>query len=112
MFSDVQALKYQDIVPVNQSASIGSNVTFICRISGHFKPWPTITWTKGNNSDILQPDNVRVQAITDIRKGQSKLDITWIRSEDYDSYRCIASNSAGLKTSTAAFLYPEIIGET
>ena len=97
---------------MNQSASIGSNVTFICRVSGHSRPWPIIAWTKGNNSDILQTDNLRVQTITDIQKGQSQLVITGIRSEDHGSYRCIARNSAGMRTSRAAFLYPKVIGET
>ena len=95
------------IVPEIQNASIGANVTFTCRASG--RPKPNITWITGNSSDISQTKPT-VQTITDIKKGQSQLVITRVTREDFDSYRCVATNSAGRKTSKAAFLYQEDTG--
>ena len=96
------------IVPEIQNASIGANVTFTCRVSGH--PKPNITWINGNSSDISHT-KATVQPITDIKKGQSQLVIKRVTREDFDSYRCVATNSAGRETSRAAFLYQEDTGE-
>ena len=95
------------IVPENQTASIGANVTFTCRVRGH--PKPKITWIKGNSSDISQTKPT-VQTITDIKNGQSQLVITRVTREDFDSYRCVATNSAGRSMSRSAFLQ-EATGE-
>lgn len=97
-----------NVVPVNQSARTGSNVTFICQVSGN--PKPTVIWAKGNNSHILQA-NPRVQTITNINKGKSQLVITGITADDYGNYHCIGKNSVGAKASKTAQLYPETIGE-
>ena len=97
------------IVPEIQNASIGTNVTFKCSVSGH--PKPKITWIKGNSSDISQTKPT-VQTITDIKEGHSQLVITRVTRENFDSYRCVALNSAGMTTSRAAFLYyQEATGE-
>ena len=103
--SDIQTPR---IFPEIQNASIGANVTFTCRVSG--LPKPKLTWINGNSSDISQTKPT-VQTITDIKKNQSQLVIKRVTREDFDSYRCVATNSAGRETSRAAFLYQEDTGE-
>ena len=96
-------------VPVNQTASIGSTVTFNCTVTGH--PKPTITWMKGNDSNSVQ-SSPRVKIITDNEEGLSQLVITGVTSEDYGKYQCVANSSAGVKESQVAFLYPRVVGKS
>ena len=85
------------MAPVNQSAYIGSNVTFNCTVSGD--PAPAINWTKDGN---LLPFNQNV--LTNLTTGESQLVITGVRNEDGGKYRCVASNRMGRKESKAAVL--------
>ena len=93
---------------MNQTASIGSTITFNCTVTGH--PKPTITWTKDNYSHSVQ-SSPRVKIITVDDKGFSQLVITGVNSEDYGKYQCVAKSSAGVKESRAAFLYPRVAGK-
>lgn len=104
LLQDIHTLQFVN-VPVNQTASIGSTITFNCTVSGH--PKPTITWTKDNDSHSIQ-SSPRAKIITVDDKGLSQLVITGVTSEDYGKYQCVANNSAGVKESQAAFLYPVV----
>ena len=105
--TDIQMPEFTD-VPVNQTAPIGATVTFNCSVSGH--PKPTITWMKENDSHSVQ-SSPRAEIITDVDKGLSQLVITGVTSEDYGKYQCVANNSAGVKESQVAFLYPGVEGK-
>ena len=83
--------------PVNQSAHIGSNVTFNCTVSGD--PAPAVNWTKDGN---LLPFNQNV--LTNLTTGESQLVIRGVRMDDTGKYRCVASNSMGTERSRAAAL--------
>ena len=84
--------------PLNQSAHIGSNVTFNCKVSGD--PAPAVNWTKDGN---LLPFNQKV--ITNLTTGESQLVITGVRNEDIGGkYRCVASNRMGTEKSRVAAL--------
>ena len=83
--------------PVNQSAHIGSNVTFNCTVSGD--PAPAVNWTKDGN---LLPFNQKV--MTNLTTGESQLVIRGVRMDDTGKYRCVASNSMGTEKSRAAAL--------
>ena len=92
---------------MNQTAAIGSMVTFNCTVTGH--PKPAITWTKDNDSHSVQ-SNPRAKVVTNDDKSHSQLVITGVTSEDYGKYQCVGNNSAGVKISSVAFLYPETLG--
>ena len=89
---------------MNQSAYIGSNVTFNCTVSGD--PAPAINWTKDGN---LLPFNQNV--LTNLTTGESQLVITGVRNEDGGKYRCVASNRVGRKESKAAVLSLMVVPE-
>ena len=82
---------------MNQSAHIGSNVTFNCTVSGD--PAPAVNWTKDGS---LLPFHQKV--MTNLTTGESQLVITGVRNEDGGKYRCVASNRVGRKESKAAVL--------
>ena len=89
--------------PGNQSAQIGSNVTFNCTVSGD--PAPAVNWTKDGN---LLPFNQKV--MTNLTTGESQLVITGVRNEDIGGkYRCVASNRVGSKESKAAVLSSRVV---
>ncbi|CAH3144613.1 unnamed protein product, partial [Pocillopora meandrina] len=88
--------------PKNQSALIGSNVTFNCTAMG--LPTPAISWMKNNNSYAVT-SNMRARVVSDNKNNHSQLIITEVKIEDGGKYQCVASNSAGERTSSAAFLY-------
>ena len=104
---DIQKPKIVE-VPLNQTAAIGSNVTFSCTATGF--PKPIITWTKENDSYSLQ-SNPRAKVTADEGKSVSHLLITGVKSDDYGKYQCVANNTAGVKTSRATFLYPGTEGK-
>ena len=95
--------------PKNQSAFIGSNVTFNCTAMG--LPTPAISWMKNNNSYAVT-SNVRARVVSDNKNNHSQLIITEVKIEDNGKYQCVASNSAGERTSSAAFLYIKELGKT
>lgn len=88
--------------PKNQSAFIGSNVTFNCTAMG--RPTLAISWMKNNDSYAVT-SNVRARVIPEDKNNHSQLIITEVKMEDNGKYQCVASNSAGERTSSAAFLY-------
>ena len=94
---------------MNQTAAIGSMVTFNCTVTGH--PKPAITWTKDNDSHSVQ-SNPRAKVVTNDDKSHSQLVITGVTSEDYGKYQCVGNNSAGVKISIVAFLFPGAVGKT
>ena len=83
--------------PVNQSAHIGSNVTFNCTVRGD--PALAINWTKDGN---LLPFNQKVP--TNLRTVESQLVIRGVKTDDTGKYQCVASNSMGTEKSRAAAL--------
>ena len=95
---DTERLEFVN-VPVNQSATLGSNVTFNCTASGY--PKPTILWEKVNDSGSVQ-----YNLTTEILPGNgnstfSQLLITEVKSRDYGIYICVARNSVEEKISIA-----------
>ena len=88
--------------PKNQSAFIGSNVTFNCTAMG--LPTPAISWMKNNDSYAVT-SNVRASVVPEKKNNHSQLIITEVKIEDNGKYQCIARNSDGERTSSAAFLY-------
>ena len=95
--------------PKNQSVFIGSNVTFNCTAMG--LPTPAISWMKNNDSYAVT-SNVRARVVSDNKNNHSQLIITEVKIEDNGKYQCVASNSAGERTSSAAFLYIKELGKT
>ena len=95
--------------PKNQSAFTGSNVTFNCTVIG--LPTPAISWMKNNDSYAVT-SNVRARVVSDNKNNHSQLIITEVKIEDNGKYQCVASNSAGERTSSAAFLYIKELGKT
>ncbi|XP_020628948.1 peroxidasin homolog isoform X2 [Orbicella faveolata] len=90
-------------VPVNQTAVLGSNVTFNCTATGY--PKPTITWVKENDSSSVQYNSTPEILTGDGNSIFSQLVITEVKSNDYGIYHCVAKNSAGVKTSSATLGY-------
>ena len=95
---DTERLEFVN-VPVNQTASLGSSVTFNCTVRGY--PKPTISWEKVNDSGSVQ-----YNLTTEILPGNgnstfSHLVITEVKSKDYGIYRCVAKNSVEEKISIA-----------
>lgn len=88
--------------PKNQSAFIGSNVTFNCTATG--LPTPAISWMKNNDSYAVT-SNVRARVVPENKNNHSQLIITEVKIKDNGKYQCIARNSDGERTSSAAFLY-------
>ena len=95
--------------PKNQSAFIGSNVTFNCTATG--LPTPAISWMKNNDSYAVT-SNVRARVVPENKNNHSQLIITEVKIEDNGKYQCIARNSAGERKSSAAFLYIKEFGKT
>lgn len=90
-------------IPVNQTAFLGSNVTFSCTATGF--PKPTITWAKDNDSGSVEY-NPRLKILTgDGNNSFSQLAIKEVKSEDYGTYHCVANSSAGVKISSATLEY-------
>ena len=95
---DTKRLEFVN-VPVNQTASLGSNVTFNCTATGY--PKPTITWEKVNDSGSLQYNLTAEILTSDGNSIFSQLVITEVKSKDYGIYYCVAKNSVGEKISIA-----------
>lgn len=93
---------------MNQTADLGSNVTFSCAVTGH--PKPEITWAKDNDLYSLE-FNPRAKVTANGGRSLSQLVMTGIKSEDYGKYHCVANNSAGVKASRGAFLFPRTAGK-
>ena len=83
--ADIQTPEFAN-VPVNQTGSIGSTITFNCTVTGH--PKPTITWTKDNDSHSMQSSpKAKIKIVDD--KGLSQLVITGVTREDYGKYQSL-----------------------
>lgn len=93
---------------MNQTAVLGSNVTFSCTATGH--PNPAITWEKDNDVYSLE-SNPRAKVVTDGKRSLNILVLTGIKSEDYGKYHCVANNSAGAIASREASLFPGTLGK-
>ena len=90
-------------IPVSQTAFLGSNVTFNCSATGY--PKPTITWAKENDSGLVLY-NPTAEILTGGGNSIfSQLVITEIKSKDYGTYHCVASNTAGVNYSSATLGY-------
>ena len=87
-------------VPVSQTAILGSNVTFNCTATGY--PKPTITWAKENDSGPVLYNPTAEILTGDGNSIFSQLVITEVKSRDYGTYHCVARNSAGVNSSSAA----------
>ncbi|XP_073259129.1 hemicentin-1-like [Porites lutea] len=83
--------------PQNQTVLEGLNVAFSCNASGN--PTPKFSWTK-NGSPINTTDNARIS----LSAGNKQLNITNVNRVDSGEYRCVANNSVGAVSSSAAFL--------
>ena len=90
------------IVPVNQTAFLGSNVTFNCSATGY--PKPTITWEKVNDSGSVLYNPTAKILTSDGNSIVSQLVITEVKSKDYGIYRCVAKNGVGHNISVIAVL--------
>ncbi|XP_068762211.1 fibroblast growth factor receptor 4-like isoform X1 [Montipora capricornis] len=100
----VSGLQTPEITPVNQSARIGSNVTFLCTVGGH--PRPVMSWFRtANNSDTFNESNSRIRIKTNVKRGQSHLIIAEITKHDYGIYFCSAKNILGEQVSNPAVLW-------
>ena len=95
---DTERLEFVN-VPVNQTASLGSNVTFNCTASGY--PKPTISWGKFNDSGSVQYNLTTEILPVNGNSTFSQLVITEVKSKDYGIYRCVAKNSVEEKISIA-----------
>ena len=93
---------------MNQTAVLGSNVTFSCTATGH--PKPAVTWEKDNDLYSLEL-NPRAKVMTDGNRSLSILVLIGIKSEDYGKYHCVANNSAGAMASRGASLFPGKVGK-
>ena len=72
-------------------------MTLSCAIDGN--PKPSISWTK-NGSPVSTGGDSRISFATD----NEQLIITNVNRSDHGEYRCVASNSLGNATSSAATL--------
>ena len=97
-FVDTKRLEFVN-VPANQTAFLGSNVTFNCTATGY--PKPTITWEKVNDSGFVQYNPTAEILTSDGNSTSSQLVITEVKSKDYGIYHCVAKNSVGDKISIA-----------
>jgi len=99
---DIKSPEFVNVL-VNQTALLGSNVTFNCTATGY--PKPTITLSKGNDLVSL-PYNPTPEILTgDGNNSFGLLVITEVKSKDYGIYYCVANNSAGVKISIVALGY-------
>ena len=97
-FVDTKRLEFVN-VPINQTAFLGSNVTFNCTATGY--PKPTITWEKVNDSGSVQFNPTAEILTSDGNSIFSQLVITEVKRKDYGIYHCVAKNSVGDKISIA-----------
>ncbi|XP_022799390.1 muscle, skeletal receptor tyrosine protein kinase-like, partial [Stylophora pistillata] len=79
--------------PNNVTKREGENVTLYCNATGN--PLPTLSWTK-DGSNIS--NNPRIS----FSEGKNQLTITNAKRVDSGAYRCVANNSLGNDTSSAA----------
>ena len=65
-----------------------------------------------NNDSCVVTSDVRARVVSDNKNNHSQLIINKVRIEDNGKYQCVASNSAGERKSSAAFLYIKELGKT
>ena len=83
--------------PQNTTQQEGKNVTLSCAVDGN--PKPSISWTK-DVSPVSAVGNPRISFGTD----NNQLIITNVNRSDHGEYQCVASNTLGNTTSSAATL--------
>ena len=83
--------------PQNTTEQEGNNVTLSCTVDGN--PKPSISWIK-DVSPVSTSGNPRISFGTD----NKQLIITNVNRSDHGEYQCVASNSLGNATSSAATL--------
>lgn len=76
----------------------GDDVTLSCNATGN--PLPTTSWTR-NGCPLDKSSNSRIS----YSKNKEQLTITDLNRKDSGEYRCMANNSVGNVTSSAAILY-------
>ena len=77
----------------------GQNVVFSCVVEGN--PSPNVSWTK-NGRGLNVGANSRLNASRE--SNSHNLTITGVHRSDAGQYRCVADNSVGSSTSSAAIL--------
>ena len=77
----------------------GQNVVFSCAVEGN--PSPNVSWTK-NGQGLNVATNSRLTASR--ANNNHNLTVTDVHRSDAGQYRCVANNSVGSSTSSAAIL--------
>ena len=83
------------VQPKAQTKTEGDNVTLSCNATGN--PVPTISWTR-DGSPVETRKNARISFSDD----KKQFTIRNVNRTDSGEYRCVANNSLGNDTSSAA----------
>ena len=86
------------IYPRNVTIARGDNVTFRCSVVGN--PTPSVVWTKDKDLDVTANSRVTLSS----RNDHHSLEIARVYLSDSGQYRCVANNSQGRSSSSAATL--------
>ncbi|XP_066015799.1 hemicentin-1-like [Pocillopora verrucosa] len=95
---DVQFQPEISIHPRNVTIVRGNNVTLRCSVVGN--PTPSVVWTKDKDLDVTANSRVTFSS----RNDHHSLEIARVYLSDSGQYRCVANNSKGRSSSSAATL--------